>query len=198
MNPDRFTRHGPEAYGIEANVGVALRRCDQQLIVIPRAHPDSPEPPPARFPMPPLPARLVEDKVRLLRRLASFGRLALWALYLDVLAPHEWRPYLPPQWCGGRGVRANLSYPKVVVPGAQLRLAGTLQSALFAPPDELMSNLPPFDGVHVYFHPVESWLLLTAYLTIAGETYLVMPQQVIADPPDPELGTLSERLWGEE
>jgi hypothetical protein len=155
------------------------------------------DPPPHAFHMPLLPARSVEDRVRLLRRLAAAGRQGLWALYVDTLPPHAWHAYLPPQWCGTRGVRANLSYPCVTVPRPQLRLAGKLQSAPPASADELASNLPPFDGVHLYFHPGANWLVLTAYLAIAGEPYLVAPGLVLSEPHDPDLASLSQRLWGD-
>ena len=112
MNPDRFTRHGPEAYGIEANVGVDLCGPAGEVIAVPRAHADSDHPPPAPFPMPLLPARLIEDKVRLLRRLAVFGRLGLWALYIDTLQPHGWHAYLPPRGAAAEGFARTSPTPR--------------------------------------------------------------------------------------
>ncbi len=200
MNPDRYIHHGPASYGIEANAGIDLQQADhgQQLIVIPRAHTYSTDPPSNPFLLLPIPALLIEDKARLLRRLAYAGRRGIWALYLDTRPPHEWHFYLPPQWASPGGVRANLSYPHVEVPGPHLRLAGTFQSAPLAGPDELQPHLPPLDGVHLYLHPAEGWLLITAFITIGGQGYPILSQQVIADPPDPNADIFVQRLWAEQ
>jgi hypothetical protein len=199
MSHDRFIPHGPASYGIEANVGIDLQQADdgQQLTVIPRTHTDSTDPPPKPFLLLPIPALLIEDKARILRRLAYAGRRGIWALYIDTLPPNGWHFYLPPQWASPVGVRANISYPSVQVPGPQLRLAGTFQSAPLVGPDELLPHLPPLDGVHLYLHPAEGWLLITAFITIAGQGYPILSQQVIADPIDPQLNVLSQRLWAE-
>lgn len=200
MNHDRFIPHGPASYGIEANAGIQLRQADdgQQLLVVPCAHPDSNDLPAPEFFLPSIPAPLIEEKARMLRRLAHVGRRGLWAIYLDTMPSHAWHFYLPPQWASPGGVRANLSYPKVEVPGPQLRLAGTFQSAPLASPDELLPHLPPFDGIHMFMHPAEGWLLITAFIAIEGESHSILSQRVIADPSDPHLGFLGQRLWAEE
>lgn len=200
MSPDRFTHHGPASYGIEANAGVDLRRAGdgQQIVVTPRAHPDSSDPPPEPFPRFPIPALVIEDKARLLRRLAYAGRRGMWALYLDTMPPHGWHFYLPPQWGSPVGVRANLSYPQVEVPRPQLRLAGTFQSAPLAKPDDLVPLLSPVDGVHIIMHPAEGWMLMTAFLIIDGESYPVLPHRLIADPFDPQMLALADRLRVDE
>lgn len=200
MTPDRFTYHGPAAYGIEANVGVELRPANdyEQIIVVPRRHPDAVDPPPEPFLLLPIPALQIEEKARLLRRLAYAGRRGLWAIYLDTTPPNAWNFFLPPQWASPGGVRANLSYPQVEVPGPHLRLAGTFQSAPLARPDDLLPQLPPFDGLHLYLHPAEGWVLITAFMTVAGQSYAILSQRVIADPADPQIDVLSARLWAEQ
>lgn len=194
MSHNRLMPHGPESYGIEANAGVDLKVNGQHLMVIPRSHADAldPAPPPIEFPR--LPAQLVERKVRLLRHLWYQKRRCIWCLYIDTPSS-TWHAYLPPQIAYSDGIRADLAFSKVAVPRPELRLAGTIQSSPLLHPEELMTQLPVCDGVHLFFHPAESWLILNAFLTIQSRPVAVMPHQVIADPDDPQLQSLAQRLW---
>ncbi len=195
MSHDRFIHHDVASLGIEANIGIDLTFDGQILSAAPRRHPDADHPAPAPFSLPPIPAPLLENSARLLRRLALHGHCGMWALYIDTMPPHAWHFYLPPQLCSADGTTANISYPGCQVPGSQLRLAGTLRSALRSLPDQLATELPPVDGVHLCLHP-EGWLLLSAFLVMGGVTHAVVPHYVIADPIDSELQALSSRLWG--
>ncbi len=195
MNENRLYPHDASALGIEANVGIEMVMDNQMLHAIPRRHPDADDPAPAPFHLPPIPAPLIEDKARLLRKLWTHGRAGVWALYIDTAPPHEWHAYLPPQFCCGTDIRANLSYPRCQVPGPRLRLAGTFRSAPFRSPDELMAELPPIQGIHLFWH-AESWMLLSAFLMIGDTPQVAFPHQLLVDPIDPGLQELSQRLWG--
>src|SRR5438045_3920558 len=94
------------AYGITANLGVTLVPShDDLLMVVPNMPPDPAQdgsefvPPPAPFPMPLIPAKLIEEAARLLRQVQRQDRCASWLLYVDLLQ-HDWTTWLPPQTCG--------------------------------------------------------------------------------------------------
>lgn len=200
MSHDRSIPRDPASYGIEANVGIDLRQADdgEQLIAIPRAHPEAHDQPPKPFYLIPIPSPLLEEKARVLRRLAYAGRRGIWVLYVDTASPHAWHAYFPWQWASPSGVRVDLTYPLIQVPGPQLRLAGTFQSAPLAKPDDLVPLLSPIDGVHLVMHPAEGWLLMTTFLIIGGQPYPVLPHRLILDPLDQQMPSYWDMLKVDE
>lgn len=208
-HPNRLWHHPPEALGIEANAGVDLAAVGGggAYLVTPRHPPEPSAYPQAHvdpFLLPPLPGWQLERMGRLLRAVwRRANARATWMLYLH-LAERRWLPYLPPQWCDQEGSRANLSYPKVTVPGHELRLAGTFTCS----PDEdarlLEPHLPPRDGLHLVLHPDRGdgrdWLRATAFLTAAGAVAVARLDEVVADGPGPGEAAAGEaellqRLW---
>jgi hypothetical protein len=107
-----------------------------------------------------------------------------WALYLNIRR-RRWIPMLPPQWCDDDGARVSLIYPPGGDPGSKLRLAGTCRTAAFASTnaDLLEADLPPFDGLHLLWHPGR-WLDASAFLTSAGASTAVPLDRVLMDQPD--------------
>ena len=76
-------------------------------------------------------------------------------------------------------------------------MAGTFRSSPFHSPDELMAELPPIQGIHLFWH-AESWLLLSAFLMVVDSAQPAFPHQLLVDPIDPDLQEMSQRLWGLE
>lgn len=121
-------------------------------------------------PLPALPARLLEDSAAWLRHVwTSRQRSILWLLYLDV-GLGTWRAFLPSQMCSRTDVRFDPRSVAAENPAPALRVAGSLFSCPLDGRDDLLTRVPPFDGLHLAMRPDRGWLHLQAFVVCGGVT----------------------------
>ena len=191
--PSLFGNFPPEAYLIDANAGCNVARRGDRFVATPR-YPEEPEQRHEPFALPPLPGGRFDRLTKLLRAVWRLRHAcATWMLYVH-LTERRWHPYLPPQWCEPDGSLANLSYPRVTVPGPDLRLCGTYTCNPTTDAALLEAQLPPRDGLHLVWHP-GNWANVTAFVTAAGQAVPLAVEACVADEPEPTEAELRQRLW---
>jgi hypothetical protein len=193
MIEDRLNHHEPSAFGISANAGVMIERVGDRWFAAPNRHADDAEPPAAPFILPSIPPRVIESCMPIMRLLQSLARPCIWLLYLDQHR-HSWSAMLPPQLVSPGGYRADLGFSgDVAVPGPELRLAASLTTRAHAPPEDMATELPAFEGIHLVWHGF-MWGSLSAFISSGGQTFHVPPEAVIAEIPDAATMELMRRI----
>ena len=191
--PAPFGSFPPEAYLIDANAGCNVTHYRDRFVAAPR-YLGEPEQRHEPLLLPPLPGDAFDRMTRLLRTVWRRGNAcATWMLYVH-LTERRWCPYLPPQWCEADGSLANLSYPRVTVPGHELRWAGTYGSNPTTDRTLLEAQLPPRDGLHLVWHP-GNWAHVTAFVTAEGLPIPMPVDACVVDEPEPGDWQLQDRLW---
>ena len=195
-----------EARPAEPNTRLELAVEDSRIVARPGngASPTASEP----FGLPPLPGEAFDRMSRVLRlcwRRASAA--AAWLIYVHP-ASRTWRCVLQPQTSRVDGTRSTvaevLSASEAAAAaneegdGGATRgwlLAGSYSASPFTDDTLLVPQLPPGDGLHLYWEP-RSWVTARAFAACQGVPYRLPIDQVVCDfarPGEPQ--EAADPLW---